>query len=112
MSEPFPPADCTGCGRCWFSENPLHVRVFSVDRERMSGPSLRFVRETPEGSAMDMAGGHCAALRVDERGRLVCAIYAERPDVCRSLVRGSSGCKDQFDRKRGRPDVLLGSLRR
>lgn len=42
---------------------------------------------------MRFASGRCEALR-SEGGRLLCSIYAQRPDACRWLERGSGMCLD------------------
>jgi Fe-S-cluster containining protein len=57
---------------------------------------------------MRMVDGHCAALRVDgSTGQLICGAYAIRPDVCRTLERGSSACLAERDAKAERPLVAL-----
>ena len=39
---------------------------------------------------MAMSDGHCAALVIDAgSGRFSCSVYADRPDTCRELERGS-----------------------
>jgi hypothetical protein len=62
---------------------------------------------------MRLEEGRCAALGVDlESGRFGCTIYEQRPDVCRSLERGTGACRAEYELKAGRPDVLLERLRR
>ena len=61
---------------------------------------------------MRLEDGHCAALVIDLEARVFrCGMYAERPDVCRALQRGSSSCKFEYDRKIDKPDVLVARLR-
>lgn len=61
---------------------------------------------------MRMAEGHCAALTMDlTSGRFLCSVYAERPLVCRELVRGSAACRGEIERKGLRPMTLLRSKR-
>ena len=37
-------------------------------------------------------GGHCAALKEDEDGRVRCEIYADRPSCCRDHGRSEQHC--------------------
>ena len=61
---------------------------------------------------MKMAGGRCTGLAIEVEARTFsCSIYEERPDVCRSLQKGSGHCKADFHEKAGRPDVALERLR-
>mgnify|MGYP007071029414 CR=1 FL=1 len=52
---------------------------------------------------MRMRDGHCAALTVrrDAAGRpeFFCTIYAQRPEICRVLERGSPECLGEWEVK-------------
>ncbi len=86
--------DCTTCGACCFSLGRGYIALFAVDLERFEPEDREdLVQEVAGRPCMRMIDGRCAALRVDPTESLfVCAIYGRRPDVCRSLVRGSSDC--------------------
>ena len=43
---------------------------------------------------MKQAGGACVALRRVGQG-FACSIYAQRPDACRALLRGSAACLEE-----------------
>jgi hypothetical protein len=105
---PLPP--CTSCGRCCFASGGGYIRVFEVDWERM-GEAARAATEPWEGGrAMRMREGRCASLAIDRRaGTLSCSIYDERPDACRALARGSSGCLADAESKRDRALAVLRS---
>jgi Fe-S-cluster containining protein len=108
-----PPEDCQSCGRCCFSDNPAHVRVFGCDWDRMDEHAQSFTVFEGNRCFMALVDGHCAALRADpETGRFGCGIYERRPDVCRSLERGTGACRGEYELKAGRPDVWLDRLRR
>jgi Fe-S-cluster containining protein len=111
--EVFPPADCVLCGRCCFSELPEYVRVFGVDLDRMDERAQGYTTFIGNRCYMRMEGGRCAALRSDpDTGRHTCRIYEMRPDVCRSLERGSGACRGEWSEKATRPAALLVELRR
>jgi Fe-S-cluster containining protein len=60
---------------------------------------------------MRMEGGHCTALEIDPvRRRFTCSIYEARPDVCRSLDRGTGACLGEWAAKAERPDVAIERL--
>lgn len=112
MSAWVAPLDCRDCGRCCFSDNPAHVRVFGVDLDRMTEADEAALRWDENRCFMRLEQGHCAALGVDAAtGRFGCTIYERRPDVCRSLERGTGACRAEHEAKAGRPDVLLARLR-
>lgn len=107
----FPPADCCDCGRCCFSELPEYVRVFGVDLDRMDEAAQAHTHFIGNRCYMRLEHGHCTALVIDtEKRRFTCAIYEARPDVCRSLGRGTGGCLGEFSAKADRPDVEVGRL--
>ncbi|MBK8939865.1 MAG: YkgJ family cysteine cluster protein [Polyangiaceae bacterium] len=111
MSDPVP-GDCRACARCCFSESPEHVRVFECDWDRMNEHTRTLTTSREDRRFMRFDGGRCAALVADlQRGWLSCGVYEQRPDVCRSLERGTSICLEERNEKAGRPEALLVKLR-
>jgi len=108
VGETFPPADCRPCGRCCFSELPEYVRVFGIDRDRMDDRAASFTEFIGNKCFMRMEGGRCTALVIDPVARtFVCSIYEMRPDVCRSLERGTGQCRADWEEKRERTLIAL-----
>lgn len=108
--------ECLACGTCCFSTLPEYVRVFGGDWDRMDEAAQAYVSFLGNRAYMRLEEGHCAALVLEPEGRrYVCAIYPVRPDVCRSLERGSGGCRGELHEKRERPllamDALLARVR-
>ena len=113
---------CTACGACCFSELPEYVRVFGCDLDRMDEAAQSFVVFLGNRCFMRIEGGRCAALRIEvpdevrSRGfdpiarTFTCAIYEMRPDVCRSLDRGSSGCRAERHAKVDRTLIAVERL--
>jgi Fe-S-cluster containining protein len=109
----WPPDDCQHCGRCCFSESPEHVRIFGVDWDRMDERAQSFTVFIENRCYMRIEDGRCAALAIDpDTGRFACSIYEHRSDVCRSLERGTGGCRGEWELKAGRPDVAIARLRK
>ncbi len=109
----FPPKDCCDCGRCCFSDLPEYVRVFGVDLDRMDDRAAALTHFIGNRCYMRLEEGHCAALVIDPRARrFVCSIYEARPDVCRSLDRGTGACLGEYTEKADRPDVAIERLLR
>ena len=118
------PDDCTTCATCCFSESPRHVRVTGDDHARLGDDAEAWVAWLGNEAYLRLApvaGSEgalhaCAGLRVDPAsGRMLCAIYERRPDVCRTLERGSPGCLGELAAKEARPAralVLASSLTR
>lgn len=102
---------CTACGACCFSELPEYVRVFGGDWERMSDRARTYADFRGQSCFMRIEGGRCAALVIDPVARsFTCAIYEERPDVCRSLARGSGACRADRHEKEARPLLAIEAL--
>ncbi len=102
---------CVECGCCCFSFLAEYVRVFGIDWERMDDRARSFTEAHENRVAMRMADGHCSALVVDPVERSYrCSIYEVRPDVCRSLERGSGGCRADRHEKRERPLLAVERL--
>lgn len=105
--------ECVDCGVCCFAEIPDYVRVFGVDLERMDDEARAYVDFDGNRAHMRMSGGRCAALMIDPvRLRYTCAIYPMRPDVCRSLERGSGACRADIHAKSDRPLIAVAALLR
>lgn len=96
--------ECVACGCCCFSTVPHYVRVFGVDHARMDDRARSFTDFDGHACTMRMVDGHCAALAIDPAGPSYrCTIYPMRPDVCRSLERGSGACRADRHEKADRP---------
>lgn len=102
---------CVDCGCCCFSRVAEYVRVFGVDWERMDDRARSFTEAHENRVAMRMADGRCSALLIGGGDRTFrCAIYEVRPDVCRSLERGSGACRADRHEKAERPLLALDRL--
>jgi Fe-S-cluster containining protein len=102
---------CVDCGCCCFSRTPEYVRVFGVDWERMDDRARSLTDAHENRIAMRMTDGRCAALVIDGADRTFrCSIYEVRPDVCRSLERGSGACRADRHEKAERPLLALDRL--
>jgi uncharacterized protein len=97
------PPDCRRCGACCFSASPRFVRVTGDDWTRLGREAARLAQFVGNRAFMRMHGGHCAALeigRTAEGGQdFFCTIYDRRPDVCRTLERGSPECAGEITLK-------------
>ena len=100
------PTDCLGCGVCCFSRLDTYVRVSGADWERLGAEAGRVAHFIGHRAYMKMTEGHCAALekRLTTGGttEFFCTVYAERPQVCRDLARGSPECEGELAAKAGR----------
>jgi len=98
--------DCESCGACCFGRRD-YVQVFPHDakrlgRARVSKLVAAAVGEHPASEGrpaeperyMKMIGGHCAALHSPAPDRFHCAVYEDRPTLCRALEPGSQSCLD------------------
>lgn len=96
--------DCTACGACCFGRRD-YVQVFADDVARLgtartaelvapaTGEIPASVGRGPEPIRfMKMAQGHCSALRTEVPNRFLCAVYEDRPMLCRALEPGSAPC--------------------
>ena len=87
------------------------MRVFGVDWERMDERARGFTEFRENRCFMIIAEGRCAALAIDPIARtFMCSIYEQRPDVCRSLERGSGGCRADLHAKSQRPLIAIERL--
>jgi Fe-S-cluster containining protein len=105
--------ECTACGTCCFSTLPEYVRVFGVDWDRMDDAARALTDFRGNRCFMRIEDGHCTALRLDPAGpRFTCAVYEQRPDVCRALERGSGVCLGERHEKGERPLLAVERLLR
>ena len=81
------------------------------DHARLAEAAERLVVWLGNRAYLRIEGGHCAALAIDVPGaRFMCTVYADRPQVCRDLERGSAQCAGEIETKRERPAALLTRL--
>jgi uncharacterized protein len=100
--------ECLRCGVCCFSLLENYVRVTGDDHARLAERGDELTRFDGNRAYMRMIDGHCAALQIEKTSRqLVCSAYETRPEVCRTLARGSSACRGEIDAKRERPLIAL-----
>ena len=101
-----PPAGCLACGVCCHSMLPTFVRLTGDDWSRLGPAAERVAHFIGHRAYMRMNAGHCAALelRPGPNGTVVyfCTVYADRPQVCRDLARGSPECLGELSAKASR----------
>lgn len=112
---PTPPsADCLACGACCFSQLPTYVRVTGEDWSRLGAEAERVAHFIGHRAYMRMTAGHCAALalRPAPAGtwEYFCTVYAQRPQVCRDLARGSPACEAEWEQKSARAAAAVGKV--
>jgi uncharacterized protein len=90
----------------------MSVRVTGDDYARLGEAAEQLVHFVGHRAYMRLAGGHCAALRVEPGGRFVCTVYETRPNACRELERESPQCHGELFTKKGRAAARLVELRR
>lgn len=89
---------------CCFSTTESYVRVTGADWERFGASAEGLAHFIGHRAFMRMTEGHCAALeiRLDVATGVrdfFCAVYDQRPQVCRDLARGSPECAGELARK-------------
>jgi Fe-S-cluster containining protein len=103
--------DCKSCGACCFGRRD-YVQVFADDVARL-GPArtaelvappvgeipASVGRESEPRRFMKMTQGHCKALSTSVPGRFLCAVYEDRPMLCRALEPGSAPCLEARARR-------------
>lgn len=103
---PSPPV-CRKCGVCCFSQSETYVRVTGEDWARLGAKAESVAHFIGNRAYMRVRDGHCAALavRVAASGarEYFCSVYAERPQTCRDLARGSPQCEGEIAAKGNRP---------
>jgi hypothetical protein len=104
--------ECLACGTCCFSRLDTFVAVSGDDHARLAERAEALVWFEGIHAYMRMVDGHCVALGIDAgSGQFVCNAYANRPQVCRDLARGSGACLGERHMKAQRPLLALGRLR-
>jgi Fe-S-cluster containining protein len=100
--------ECLTCGTCCFSNLETYVRVSGDDYSRLGGRAAELTAFVGNRAYMRMNDGRCAALEIDvDEGRFVCTVYAQRPQTCRDLARGSPECLGEIATKGERPGLAL-----
>jgi uncharacterized protein len=103
--------DCTTCGACCFGSRD-YVQVFADDLARLGAArTAEFVapavgeipasvgREAEPKRYMKMTHGRCKALCTAVPNRFLCAVYEDRPMLCRALEPGSAPCLEARARR-------------
>lgn len=98
---------CLACGACCFGDTERYVPVSGDDYARLGQAAETLTNFLENRCFMRMEHGHCAALRIEPEGRLVCTVYEQRPDVCRELARGGPACAAERARKHERARAAL-----
>lgn len=96
--------DCVSCGRCCYGQRN-YVQVFAADAARLGAARTAelvapAIGELPASEGrkseplryLKMTHGRCAALDTHIAGRFSCAVYDDRPILCRAFAPGSSAC--------------------
>lgn len=97
-AEPSDALDCTLCGACCTSQNPLHVPLTGADHARLTeGEQLALTVFEGTRCFMRVVDGACVNLD-RSAGRFLCRIYERRPTVCRDYAAGGPAC--DHDRER------------
>lgn len=91
--------ECLACGACCFGPGARYVRVAGDDHARLGERAERLTGFIEHRCYMRMEDGHCAALVLSAEGRFVCSVYEARPEVCRTLARGSAECQAELMQK-------------
>lgn len=103
--------DCTACGACCYGRRD-YVQVFADDAARLGEARLAELVALPVGEHpasvgrpaepqrfMKMTQGHCTALRSPTDDQFLCAVYEDRPFLCRAFEPGSGSCLDARARR-------------
>jgi len=108
-----PPAGCLACGVCCHSLLPTFVRLTGEDWSRLGPAAERVAHFIGHRAYMRMQAGHCAALErrpgPDGAVDYFCTVYADRPQICRDLARGSPECLGGQLAEAGRVGCRAGS---
>lgn len=99
--------DCLRCGACCFGRSARYVAVTGDDHTRLGDAAEALTVFVGNRCFMRMEDGRCAALRVHAEGRFACAVYEQRPSVCRELARGGPACAAERARKREQAQAAL-----
>lgn len=109
------PDNCQTCGVCCFSKLDTYVPVTGRDWSRLATAAESVAHFVGHRVYMKMREGHCAALEIqtsaDGPPAFFCTVYAQRPQICRDLARGSPLCRGELAAKAGRVAATLAGLR-
>lgn len=83
------PSPCTACGACC-AYSPSWPRFTIESESEIRCIPHAFVND--DSSGMRCHGARCAALRGDVGIETSCAVYEDRPDVCRACMPGDAAC--------------------
>jgi hypothetical protein len=78
-----------------------HAAVTGADWSRLGDDAEACTTWIGNLAFMRMEHGRCAALEAREDGGLACGIYSRRPEICRTLERGSPACAGEIFAKSG-----------
>ena len=87
--DPSPPSPCQACGACCSYSNNW-PRFTTEDDDALDLIPEQFVNEKLSGMRCD--GERCSALTGKVGIATACAIYAVRPEVCRTCMPGDAEC--------------------
>jgi Fe-S-cluster containining protein len=103
--------DCTSCGACCFGGRN-YVQVFSHDAARLGAARTAELVAAPVAEVpasvgrasepvrfLKMTGGRCNALKSTGPNHFHCAVYEDRPTLCRALEPGSAPCLEARARR-------------
>lgn len=79
------------------------MTVTGDDWSRLGDHAERLAVWNNNRAFLRMEHGHCAALVIETQAdgpQFVCSIYAQRPQTCRDLARGSPQCEADWATKR------------
>lgn len=99
-----PTIDCTACGACCFGGHDRYIALLPQDRDRMILTTA--TTDIAGQRFMTMSCGHCAQLVATPEGRLVCAIYDDRPEACRAFRAGSFECNKARQHRGAQAEAL------
>lgn len=90
--------DCRECAACC-TARALYVRVSGDDWERLGDAAEELTTWVENRAFLRVVAGACIALDRSEPGRFSCRSYVDRPELCRTLERGSAACLAEIERK-------------
>ena len=84
------------------------MRVSGADHARLGDRADELTSFDGHRAFMKMVDGRCAALRLEPAtGIFRCDVYETRPEICRTVARGSSACEAERAAKTDRPLIAL-----
>jgi Fe-S-cluster containining protein len=100
---------CLECGACCVTDLEYgkggFVRLQAGDFDRLPEKyRLKVIKDSDPGvdrlghKGLPTTGYRCVALRGEVNKKVSCAIYEERPTLCRTFERGSQDCRKEYAR--------------